>query len=181
MQKNDVNLIRQVLDGDQGAFTALVNKYQKSVHALVWRKIGDFHIAEEITQDVFLKVYKRLSTLKRPELFPGWLYVIATRDCVSWLRKKELPTKSLDAMSTAELEEICYTQYETNRGETAAIEHRRELVKRLLQKLPESERTVVTLYYLAEMKSEEISLFLGVSSNTIRSRLRRARERLEKE
>ena len=75
MKTNDVDLIRHVLDGDQGAFTTLVNKYQKSVHALVWRKIGDFHIAEEITQDVFLKVYKRLSTLKRPELFPGWLYV----------------------------------------------------------------------------------------------------------
>ena len=181
MKTNDADLIRQVLDGDQGAFTTLVNKYQKSVHALVWRKIGDFHIAEEITQDVFLKVYKRLSTLKRPELFPGWLYVIATRDCVSWLRKKELPTKSLDAMSTAELEEICYAQHEADRSEAAAIEHQRECVKRLLQKLPESERTVVTLYYLAEMKSEEISTFLGVSSNTIRSRLRRARERLEKE
>ncbi len=181
MKTNDVDLIRQVLDGDQGAFTTLVNKYQKSVHALVWRKIGDFHIAEEITQDVFLKVYKRLSTLKRPELFPGWLYVIATRDCVSWLRKKELPTKSLDAMSTAQLEEICYAQHEADRSEAAAIEHQRECVKRLLQKLPESERTVVTLYYLAEMKSEEISTFLGVSSNTIRSRLRRARERLEKE
>ncbi|MYA72026.1 sigma-70 family RNA polymerase sigma factor, partial [Candidatus Poribacteria bacterium] len=150
-------------------------------HALVWRKIGDFHIAEEITQDVFLKVYKRLSTLKRPELFPGWLYVIATRDCVSWLRKKELPTKSLDAMSTVELEEVCYAQYEANCGEEAAVEHQREFVKRLLQKLPESERTVVTLYYLAEMKSEDISRFLGVSSNTVRSRLRRARERLEKE
>ena len=181
MQISNADLIRRVLDGDQGAFTTLVNKYQKSVHALVWRKIGDFHIAEEITQDVFLKVYKRLSTLKRPELFPGWLYVIATRDCVSWLRKKELPTKSLDAMSTAELEEICYAQHEADRSEAAAIEHQREFVKRLLQKLPESERTVVTLYYLAEMKSEEISAFLGVSPNTVRSRIRRARERLEKE
>ena len=181
MKTNDVELIQRILDGDQGAFTVLVNKYQKSVHALVWRKIGDFHIAEELTQDVFLKVYKRLSTLKRPELFPGWIYVIATRDCVSWLRKKELPTKSLDAMSTVELEEVCYAQHEANRGDASAIEHQRECVKRLLQKLPESERTVVTLYYLAEMKSEEISLFLGVSSNTIRSRLRRARERLEKE
>ena len=181
MKTNDIDLIRRVLDGDQRAFTLLVNKYQKSVHALVWRKIGDFHIAEEITQDVFLKVYKRLSTLKRPEHFPGWLYVIATRDCTSWLRKKQLQTKSLEAMSTVELEEICYAQYEANRGEETSIEHQREFVKRLLQKLPESERTVVTLYYLAEMKSEEISRFLGVSSNTVRSRLRRARERLEKE
>ena len=181
MKTNDIDLIRRVLDGDQGAFTALVNKYQKSVHALVWRKIGDFHIAEELTQDVFLKVYKRLSTLKRPELFPGWLYVIATRHCNTWHRKKRLPTKSLDTMSTAELEEICYAQYEANRSDEARIEHQREFVKRLLQKLPESERTVVTLYYLAEMKSEEISMFLGVSSNTVRSRLRRARKRLAKE
>ena len=181
MKTNDVDLIQQVLDGDQAAFTALVNKYQKSVHALVWRKIDDFHIAEELTQDVFLKAYKRLSTLKRPEHFPGWLYVIATRHCFSWLRKKQVPTRSLDAMSMEELEEVCYAQYEADRGETAAIEQRRELVKRLLQKLPESERTVVTLYYLAEMSGAEISQFLGVSPNTVRSRLHRARQRLEKE
>ena len=181
MNTNDADLIQRILDGDEDAFTALVNKYQKPVHALVWRKIGDFHTAEEITQDVFLKVYKRLSTLKRPDHFPGWLYVIATRHCIAWLRKKQLPTKSLDAMSTTELEEIWYSQYEADRDEEAGIEHRREIVKRLLQKLPESERTVVTLFYLAEMTSEEVSAFLGVSSNTIRSRLHRARERLEKE
>ena len=181
MNTNDADLIQRILDGDEGAFTALVNKYQKSVHALVWRKIGDFHTAEEITQDVFLKVYKRLSTLKRRDHFSGWLYVIATRHCIAWLRKKQLPTKSLDAMSTTELEEICYSQYEADRDEEEAIEHRREIVKRLLQKLPESERTVVTLYYLAEMTGEEISVFLGVSPSTVRSRLHRARERLEKE
>ena len=181
MKANDADLIQRVLDGDQDAFTALVNKYQKSVHALVWRKIGDFHIAEELTQDVFLKAYKRLSTLKRPEHFPGWIYVIATRHCVSWLRKKQVPIRSLDTMSTDELEEACYAQYEADRGETAAIEQRRELVKRLLKKLPESERTVVTLYYLAEMSGAEISQFLGVSPNTVRSRLHRARQRLEKQ
>ena len=45
MKANDADLIQRVLDGDQDAFSTLVNKYQKSVHALVWRKIGDFHIA----------------------------------------------------------------------------------------------------------------------------------------
>ena len=181
MNPNDADLIQRTLTGDEDAFTTLVNKYQKSVHALVWRKIGDFHIAEELTQDVFLKAYKRLSTLKRRDHFPGWLYVIAARHCIAWLRKKQLPTKSLDAMSTTELEEICHAQYEANNNEVAAIKHRRKLVKRLLQKLPESERTVVTLYYLAEMTGEEISLFLGVSHNTVRSRLHRARQRLAKE
>ena len=181
MKENDVALIQRTLDGDEGAFTTLVNKYQKSVHALVWRKIGDFHIAEELTQDIFLKVYKKLSTLKPPDRFPGWLYVITTRHCITWLRKKRVSTTSLNAMPTTELEALCYARYEAARGEEASVEHQRELVKRLLQKLPESERTVVTLYYLAEMTSEEVSAFLGVSPNTIRSRLRRARARLKEQ
>ena len=181
MKGNDVALIQRTLDGDESAFTTLVKKYQKSVHTLVWRKIGDFHIAEEITQDIFLKVYKKLSTLKPPDHFPGWLYVITTRHCIAWLRKKQLPTTSLNTVPAVQLEELCYAKYEMARSEEASIAQQRECVKRLLQKLPESERTVVTLYYLAEMTSEEISAFLGVSPNTIRSRLRRARERLEKQ
>ena len=181
MKENDVALIQRTLDGDEGAFTILVKRYQKWVHTLVWRKIGDFHTAEEITQDIFLKVYKKLSTLKPPDRFPGWLYVITTRHCITWLRKRHLSTTSLEAMPTTELEELCYTRYEAARGEEVSLEHYRELVKRLLQKLPESERTVVTLYYLAEMTSEDISTFLGVSPNTVRSRLRRARKRLEKQ
>ena len=181
MKANDFVLIQRTLDGDQRAFTELVNKYQKQVHSLVWRKIGDFHIAEEITQDIFLKVYKKLSTLKPPQHFPGWLYVIASRHCIAWRRKKQQPTESLDAMPTAELEELCYTHYEVEREKTVSIRHQREIVKRLLQKLPESERTVVTLHYLAEMTCEEISQFLGVSQNTIKSRLHRARKRLEKQ
>ena len=68
MKNEDVELIQRVLGGDENAFSALVRKYQKPVHALVWRKIGDFHIAEEITQDAFLKAYKELATLKKPHL-----------------------------------------------------------------------------------------------------------------
>ena len=181
MKESDVALIQRTLDGDENAFTTLVKKYQKWVHTLVWRKIGDFHVAEELTQDIFLKVYKKLSTLKPPEHFPGWLYVITTRHCITWLRKKRVSTTSLDAMSTTELETLCYAGYEVEHGAATSIEHQRELVKRLLQKLPESERTVVTLYYLAEMTSEEVGAFLGVSPNTIRSRLRRARKRLQEQ
>ena len=178
MKTSDFALIQRTLDGDQNAFTTLVTKYQKWVHTLVWRKTGDFHIAEEITQDVFLKVYKKLSTLKPSDHFTGWLYVIATRRCIVWFRKQRLPMTSLDATPVSELEELCYTQYETERSEQISLEHQRDIVKRLLEKLPESERTVVTLHYLAEMSCEKISEFLGVSPNTVKSRLHRARKRL---
>ena len=178
METNDFALIQRVLEGDDNAFTLLVNRYQKAIHTFVWRKIGDFHTAEELTQDIFLKAYKKLSLLRPPYHFLGWLYVIATRHCIAWMRKKQEPTTSLDAMPAAELEDLSYTAYEATRAETADLEHQRDLVKRLLQKLPESERTVVTMHYLAEMPCEKISEFLGVSPNTVKSRLHRARKRL---
>ena len=87
--------------------------------------------------------------------------------------------KSLDAMSTEELEELAYVQYRAEQEDEEGSEQQREVVKRLLQKLPESERTVVTLHYLGDMTCEDISQFLGVSPNTVKSRLHRARKRLK--
>ncbi len=180
MQNSDAKLIQQILAGDQHAFSTLVRKYQKPLHALVWRKIGDFHIAEEITQDIFLNVYKKLRTLKDPNRFAGWLYVIASRRCFAWCKKKRIPMESLDTISPEELEELASAQYHAEQQAEIVNEHRREVVKRLLQQLPESERTVVTLHYLGEMSCEDISKFLGVSPNTVKSRLHRARKRLKK-
>ena len=181
MKNSDVELIRRTLDGDDTAFTQLVRKYQKPVHALAWRKIGDFHIAEEITQDTFLKAYQKLATLKEPQRFSSWLYVIAARHCVAWLRKKRLLTQSLEETSLVQLERATYSGYVVEENERISAETQREVVKKLLAKLQESERTIITLYYFGEMSSAEIGEFLGVSANTIRSRLRRAQQRLKEE
>ena len=181
MKNIDVELIHRVLDGDDTAFAELVKKYQKPVHTLVWRKIGDFHIAEEITQDTFLKAYQELAKLKKPQSFASWLYVIAANHCSTWLRKKRLQTQSLEETSSARLEKATYSRYVVDENERTAVEAQREVVKKLLAKLQESERTVLTLHYFGEMSSAEISAFLGVSANTIRSRLRRAQQRLRKD
>ncbi len=179
MERDDVQLIRSTLSGDDAAFNTLVKKYQKGVHALAWRKIGDFHYAEEITQDTFLQAYKKLSTLKNPNQFAGWLYVIANRLCLNWMRKQKPAMQSLEGTSAAEAERFSYTHYVSEHRETEAAEHRSEIVKKLLTRLPESERTVMTLYYLSEMPAKEIGKFLGVSVKTVHSRLHRARKRLE--
>ena len=178
MIDNDAELIQQTLEGNQQAFAALVEKYQKQIHAVVWQKIGDFHIAQEITQDVFLTAYHKLTTLKNPNRLSGWLYVIADRTCIAWHRKKKPQPEALDAMNPSELEEVYYSVHITQQREAAAHQKRRELVQKLLSKLQESERTVVNLYYIAEMTCEDIGKFLGVSPNTVRSRLHRARNRL---
>ena len=181
MQQKDAERIQQVLQGDQEAFGPLIKKYQKGVHALVWRKIGDFHIAQEITQDAFLKAYQKLGTLKNHNQFPGWLYVIAANLCADWFRKNPVPEQSLEITDANEVAQVSYSRYMAEQQATDADEARREIVKKLLQKLPESERTVMTLHYLGEMTINAISEFLGVSPNTVKSRLSRARNRLKKE
>ena len=181
MVENDVQLIRRILSDDDEAFSILVQKYQKSVHALVWRKVNDFHYAEEITQDTFLQAYKKLSTLKNPNQFAGWLYVIANRLCINWLQRHKPAMQSLEDTPVEEIEESAYNHYAAEQREAEGTKYRYEIVQKLLSKLPESERTVVTLYYLGEMTAKEISKFLGVSVNTITSRLRRARERLQQD
>ena len=181
MQHSDAQLIHRVLHGDQEAFSPLVKKYQKGVHALAWRKIGDFHIAQEITQDAFLKAYRQLRTLKDHNAFGGWLYVIVARECLDYLRRNRIPMESLDTADSNEVDKVSYSQYVAEKQEEEADETRREVVKELLKKLPESERTVMTLHYLGEMTIKAISEFLGVSQNTVKSRLSRARNRLRKE
>ena len=180
MKNDDAQLIQRVLAGEQDAFAKLVKKYQKPVHALAWRKVGDFHIAEEITQDTFLQVYKKLGTLEDPHRFEGWLYRIASRQCQAWLRKKRMQTQSLDETDIDLIDNITYSQYIAEEQAKAATEAQRSVVHQLLTRLRESERTVVTLHYFGEMTCEEISRFLGVSASTVKSRLRRARLRLKK-
>ena len=184
MKNDDVQLIQRVLEGDDNAFSVLVRKYQKQVHALAWRKIGDFHTAEEITQDTFLKAYKKLPTLKEPQRFDSWLYVIAANCCSSWLRKKRVWTQPLEKLEETDNDHIqtgTYSGYVAAENERTNAEAQRDVVKKLLARLQESERTVITLHYFGEMSCTEIGTFLGVSANTIKSRLRRAQQRMKKE
>ena len=184
-KEDDVQLIRKILSGDDAAFGILIERHQKSVHTLVWRKIGDYHYAEDIMQEAFLQAYKKLSTLKNPDQFAGWLYVIANRLCIDWMRKqkriqKQKPAmQSLEGTRLEEIEESSYTHHMSEQRMTERTEYCRDLVQQLLEKLPENERTVVTLYYLDEMPTKEIGKFLGVPVNTIASRLHRARKRLQ--
>ena len=173
MAHSDSELIKRTLDGDDTAFGILVDKYKGAVHALAYRKIGDFHTAEEITQDTFLQAYQKLSTLKDWRHFPGWLYTIASRFCLMWLRKHRLPMQSIDVAEKEHVDSISQVKY--------ANERTRQTVHSALEELPESQRTVLTLHYLGGMTAREIARFLGTSHGAILDRLYRARLQLRKE
>ena len=180
MQNSDVALVHRALAGDDTAFTTLMEKYQKQVHATVWRTIKDFHIAEDIVQETFLKAHQKLETLKDPQRFSGWLNAIATRRCLAWFREKQLNTQLSENISSVMGQNDPYSGYVAGEQAKAAARELREIVKKWLAKLPENERTVTTLHYFDGMSCDEIAAFLGVTTNTIKSRLNRARNRLKK-
>ena len=180
MKNEDVALIQRILAGDENAFESLIRKYQKQVHAQALRQINDFQIAEDIVQEAFVQVYQQLETLEDPKLFPKWLYVIVNRRCIAWLRKNRLQTQPLEETDISEIETEAYSRYIAAEHAKTTAEAQRDLVKKLLAKLKESDREVITLHYFEEMSSSEIGELLGVSENTIKSRLRRARQRLKK-
>ena len=113
MRNDNIGLIQRILAGDGIAFEHLVRKYQKQVHTLAWRKIGDFHIAEDITQETFLQVYQKLETLEDPARFPSWLYVIADRLCIAWLRRNQRQTEPLEETDISEVETEAYSRHIT--------------------------------------------------------------------
>ncbi|MDE0637329.1 MAG: RNA polymerase sigma factor [Candidatus Poribacteria bacterium] len=180
MKNEDVALIQGILAGDEDAFACLIGKYRKQVHAHAWRKTGDYHIAEDITQETFLQVYQKLETLEDSIQFSRWLHSIVNHLCIAWFRKNRIPTESLEETDISEIETEAYSQYVAAEHAKTTAEAQRDLVRKLLAKLKESDREVITLHYFEEMTSAEIGSYLGVSENTAKSRIRRARQRLKK-
>ena len=180
MRSDDVVLIQRILAGNENAFATLIEKYQQQVHAHALRKVRDFQTAEDITQETFLQVHQKLATLNDPTKFSGWLYAIVNHLCIAWYRKNQLQTGSLQEIHISEIEKDAYSQYIATEHAKTTAAAQQDLVKRLLTKLKKSDREVITLHYFEDMTSSEIGKHLGVSENTIKSRLHRARQRLKK-
>ena len=180
MKNDDVKLIQRILAGDVAAFERLIEKYRKQVHAHAWRRTGDFHIAEDITQDTFLQIYKKLETLEDLTQFSRWLYAIVNRLCIAWYRKNRIDTESFEETDESDIEVDAYSQYVASEQMKTTAIVQRDVVQKLLTKLKESDRQVVTLHYFNEMTYSEIGSYLGVAESTIKSRLHRARKRLKK-
>ena len=171
MHTGDGNIVRQCLSGSTEAFALWVDKYKERIFALVYAKVGQFQDAEDITQDVFLNAYKKLSTLRRWDNFYPWLYSIAANQCKNFHRaqKKQVDTMNLLARNPNHQPAV----------DADSEEVRIEQLHKALASLPEMHRQVLVLRYMAGMKSKEIAQTLRVSPNTIDQRLVRARAKLK--
>ena len=175
MRTEDGHIIQKCLDGDAAAFGLLVDKYKGSVYALAYAKLGDFHDAQDMTQEVFLKAYRKLRTLKRWDKFLSWLYAITSNSCKDFLRSK----------SSRPDEEYVADQEQERLAKISIDAHNEDELHQTLRdalaELPEIHRQVLSLHYLGGLSCKEIAQFLGASPHAITMRLSRARAKLRKE
>ena len=172
LRTEDGYIVSKCLDGEIEAFGFLVDKYRESIYGFAYSKLLNFQDAEDITQEVFIKAYQKLNTLKRRDSFLAWLYSITSNLCKEWIRNQ---ASNPDYESFEDLDEkIAYTSHRD-------ADPIYDLLHEALESLPEMYRQVLSLHYLSGMNYKEIASFIGASPMNVLQRLHRAREQLKEE
>jgi RNA polymerase sigma-70 factor (ECF subfamily) len=183
MMRSDAELMADVARGDTAVFRDIVERYQNQVMSTVYRFTGDYYQAEDLTQEVFVRVYKAARRYKPKAKFRTWLFKIVINLCLNYRRDRaRVRIESLDKRLV------------TEDGDTArdvrgpdsdipdvALEEleMKKMVKEAIDDLPENQRLAVILQRFEEMSYKEISETLGVSVSAVESLLFRARRSLK--
>jgi RNA polymerase sigma-70 factor (ECF subfamily) len=175
MQMHEDNYyIDCIIKGDVNAFTTLVNRHKRMVYTFALKMVKVPEDAEEIAHDAFVKAYHSLRTFKRQSKFSTWLYRIVFNECVSRLRKKKFETISIDEPRFSYLEAEVTESFikELNDKE------QKEILMKAVNKLPDDERSVITLFYLQECSIKEIMEITEYTESNVKIKLFRGRNRL---
>jgi RNA polymerase sigma-70 factor (ECF subfamily) len=172
-------LIEECLSGNQSAWEAIVRQHRRKVFNLAYKFVGKHDEAEDLTQDIFLKIFKALATFDRRANFQTWIISISRNLCIDHYRsvRKERQTivREIDAGTLSPVSKEI--------GPFKALEHRdmRELLRRALEQLPTTLRTAVVLRDLKELSYQEIADALGLPEGTVKSRINRGRLELARQ
>lgn len=163
----DLAAVRRCLEGDQAAFTTIVERYQRLLYTVAVRLLGNRDEANDAAQNAFVKAYQKLDTFDTSRRFFNWIYQILVNECLN-LRRARHTTESLSP--------------ELVGGSTPAdlfeAEERRRRVQAAIVALPFEYREVVVLRHFAELSYDEIADALGIAASVVKSRLYTARQRL---
>lgn len=152
--------------GERGAFDALIARWAGPLAAYARRVTQDRDAAAELTQDIWLRVFRGIGRLRDPQRFRSWLFGIAHRAFADSLRQRYAALPLAEGNADAVIDE------------TAPDHETLDLVERGLVSLPPVEREILTLFYLQELSIAEIAEALSIASGTVKSRLHRARHTL---
>ena len=172
----DMEIISQVLQGQQQAYAILVERYQNYVFTIVLRYVKSREDAEEVAQDIFVKAYRSLADFKGNSKFSTWLYTVTTTTCITFLRKKRLDTHSLDNEKVFAVADNIDSGASANQIEQKSRAH---MVNAAIRLLSPDDAQIITLFYKGEQTLEEIAQILGKEPNAVKVQLHRARTRLK--
>ena len=170
----DVDLMLRVRDGDEGAFEELVRRHTRTVLNLVYRYVGDASLADDVAQEVFVKIYRYRDRYEPKAKFSTWLYRITVNHCLNEIRsRRSRPT------ATAPAEELLEHPEGISPDERMRQMELREAVRAALDALPTNQRMAVLLARYEELSYTEIAETLGLSLEAVKSLLFRAKENLQ--
>jgi RNA polymerase sigma-70 factor (ECF subfamily) len=167
--------IRKVLDGDAHAFRYFIDQYRDMAYSLALSIVKNVSLAEEVTQDAFLKAYKALPNFEQRSRFSTWLYKIVTNEALKKIKKKHLDyTLDIDEINDADCAGI-----NESVGELAG-QDQKYYINMVLDKLAPNDSLILRLFYLNENTLKEIMEITGFSETNIKTILHRARKRFYK-
>ncbi len=172
-------LIQQCLKGDQLAWETIVLQYRRKVFNVAYKFVGRHDEAEDLTQDIFLKIFKSLETFDRRANFQTWLISVSRNLCIDHYRsvRKERETIDRDVDASA------LAPASKSQGQVAMLEQRDrvELLRQALNALPKTLRTAVLMRDIQEMSYHEIAHKLRLPEGTVKSRINRGRNELARQ
>lgn len=172
-ERSDETLIKQALKGKKSAWERLVKRYESGIYNYAYRMVSNADDAMDLMQDIFIAVFRNLSTFRGDSPFKGWLFKIAHYRCIEYYRKKR-PLQSIDDTPEQmdESDSAC-PEFDLNQGQ----QHQELHVA--MQKLPFNQKLMVEMKFFQHFTFEEIAQQLGISTNTAKSRLYSALDKLK--
>ena len=179
----DQQLVERVQRGDKNAFNLLVSKYQHKVASLVTRYVSNQSDVSDVVQEAFIKAYRALPEFRGESAFYTWLYRIAVNTAKNYLTAQGRRPPDLDVdCSGAELQEGGEAMHELANPENVILpDEIQRMVVATLESLPEDLRTAITLREIEGLSYEEIAEIMGCPVGTVRSRIFRARDAIDKQ
>jgi RNA polymerase sigma-70 factor (ECF subfamily) len=172
-------LIERCLRGDQLAWEAIVRQHWRKVFNVAYKFVGRHDAAEDLTQDIFLKIFKSLETFDRRANFQTWLISVSRNLCIDYYRSARKERETIDRQVNAD----DLMPVSTEVAPDAALEQRdlAVLLRRALERLPESLRAAVVMRDIQELSYQEIAGRLDLPEGTVKSRINRGRKELARQ
>ncbi len=181
---SDEELMMECRKGDMSAFELLVRRYQDALVNYIHYTINDYHRAEDLAQETFLRVFKSASRYEPKAPFKSWLYTIATNLSKNEIRNRARRNTYFLEDMVDENEDVYHSEFMIDTRYQPDIlyekKERQQLIKKALKQLPENQRLALTLVTYQELSYEEISEILNCSIGSVKSLIHRARQNIKK-